>query len=145
MNDDLKARIATFLQSQQLCTFATLDSDGFPMVHTIHFQTIGLNIYLSSKSDTAKVVHARANPHCAYSVYNGSHEPTGVKAIHVQGLAEVLTAGAEADEALALHKAAFPWASWPGAGENAIVRVAPVFIAFRDHSKGVGNIDKVRL
>ena len=140
---DLLDRIAAFLESEGHCAFGTLDAHGWPVVQTIRYRPAGLVIYLSTRPTADKALAVQRDPHCAYAIVGEAREGPLLKAIEVRGLASVLPPGEERDRALALHWDAFPQGRFPGGDENAVIRIAPTYAAFRDHSVGPLNVERV--
>lgn len=144
MENELKAKVAEYLRDHEKLTLATATAEGKPLTHTVEYVADGTTVYFGTMKSTRKAQNILRNPNVAYSVDEVYADWLAIRGVQMEGVATILSDGAEIDKAVKLYIRKFPFvANFPPNPNMIFVKIEPVAGFYLDYAKGFTHKDKV--
>lgn len=134
----VKKAIGEFLDTHQECVLATVASGGAPMIHGMHYVSVGSTVYMSSLPNTSKLENIANNGKVAYTVYYlaGFDNRFDSRNLQVEGNATIV----EDEQEIAMVRQLILEKHYFGKElnlvKNKIIKVVPCRALWSDFSKG---------
>ncbi|MFQ5442553.1 MAG: pyridoxamine 5'-phosphate oxidase family protein [Thermodesulfobacteriota bacterium] len=144
MSDDIKDKIASYLERHKYMALATVGPDSTPSVRTVSCTSEGTTIYFATFKGTRKAREIEANPNVACAVYEQYEDLMKIQGVTLKGRAAMITDEAEARRVGELMAKKFPEFAKIGPNPDVrIFKVEPVSAGFIDFTKGFNHRDDV--
>ncbi len=144
MENEIKTKIAEMLSEKTSVSFATSTKDGNPQVAEMSYVSDGGTVYFFTDKNSRKAKNMETNKNVAYNVNDIPQDPSTLKAIQMEAVAELMTDEAEVTKWTEKYYEKFPMMkSMPKNPDWVMFRIKPKAAYFLDHTKGFGHRDYV--
>jgi len=137
MDNDLKKRIAEYIDRCRFCTIATVSTDGQPSASTVSFNNVGMDIYFNTTRDSKKIQNILSNPRVTIAMQKPRLPKTDqeITGIQYSGTAKILSDDeiAKSPKAVVSRNRLFNSLK---PGSSVVVKVTPLEIYLIDYSRG---------
>lgn len=143
--EDIKKKIADFLNNHNEIHLATVDSDFKPWVSTVAYAFDGdKSLYFFTDSNSLKIKNLKGNQDIAFATPSDGNGWLDIVSLQFQGKAYLVTGHNEMESAGALLFAKFPqMAQMPKSQSMTAVRIELTEGYLLDYTKGFMNREKV--
>lgn len=137
---DKKEKFVHYLESHNLLSFATSDSNGNPFVRSVEYVNDGPYIYLLTDVKSTKIKHIKNNSNVAFTVDEDLADWSKIQGIQMRGRAVIVKNENEKKKALEMLMSKFPqFAEMPSVDNGAcVVKIGPTRGIFIDNPSGRG-------
>jgi len=148
MDETLRRKILSLLDSHRVMTVATLRSDGWPQATTVGYANDGLTIYFLCGLDSQKAANLARDNRLSLTIDDDTPQVMAITGLSMAARAQPVVDPAEAEKVMGLLWRRYPeQASFslpmPKPGDVRIFRVTPVVISVLDYTKGFAHTDLV--
>lgn len=144
MSDEIKEKIAAYLEKHKYMALATVGADCTPSVRAVSCTSDGNTIYFATFKDSLKAREIAANANVACALYEEYDDIMKIQGVSLKGRATMITDEAEKRRVGELIVKKFP--EFVNIGPNPDVRlfkVEPSKGAFIDFTRGFNHRDDV--
>ncbi len=148
MEDDIRKKILTILDSHRIMTVATLRPDGWPQATTVGYVNDGLDLYFLCGLDSQKAKNLALDDRLSLTIDHDTANLMAITGLSMAARAHPVVDRAEAEKVLRMLPLKYPEAppmpvKMPSPDEIRVFRVTPTLISVLDYSKGFGHTDLV--
>ena len=150
MNDSMKQKILSLLDSHRIMTIATLRPDGWPQATTVGYVNEGLTIWFLCGLQSQKATNLARDDRVSLTIDHDTADLMSITGLSMAARAHRVTDRAEAEKVIAMLPLKYPDASpataqmkMPGPDDVALFRVVPEIISVLDYTKGFAHTDLV--
>ncbi|OCK59459.1 pyridoxamine 5'-phosphate oxidase family protein [Bradyrhizobium sp. LMTR 3] len=148
MDDAIRQKIQSLLDSHRTMRIATLRPDGWPQVTTVGYANEGFTIYFLCGSDSQKAANIARDDRVSLAIDDDPAEVMEIAGASMAARARAVTDPAEQQKAIGLVMARYPEQKaiglpMPKPSEVRLFRLTPTVISLLDYSKGFGHTDLV--
>ena len=148
MDEALKQKIVSLLDTHRTMTIATLRPDGWPQTTTVGYGNDGLSLYFLCANDSQKAANIARDDRVSIAINDDPVQVMQIKGLSMGARATRVSDQAEGAKALNLLFARYPTQegitfSLPSPDEVAIFRVTPTVISVLDYTLGFAHTDFV--
>jgi nitroimidazol reductase NimA-like FMN-containing flavoprotein (pyridoxamine 5'-phosphate oxidase superfamily) len=148
MDETIKQKILSLLDSHRNMTIATLRLDGWPQATTVGYGNDGLTLYFLCGPDSQKAANLARDDRVSLTIDDDTPQVMEISGLSMAAHAQRVVDPAEGEKALRLILLKYPPQSnltipMPKPADIRIFRVMPTVISVLDYSKGFGHTDLV--
>lgn len=146
MDEQLKRKVSSLLDSHRTMRIATLRPDGWPQTTTVGYANDGLNLYFLCGKESQKAHNLALDDRVSIAIDDDPAQVLEITGLSMAARARRVTAVAEGIKALKLLFARYPDQKgmsipMPSPTDVAIFCVEPTVISVLDYSLGFGHTD----
>lgn len=146
MDQALRQKIISLLDSHRTMRVATLRPDGWPQTTTVGYSNDGLTLYFLCGKDSQKAANLARDDRVSLAIDEDPAQVLEIKGLSMAARARRIPDGAEAQKALALLFSRYPAQehmdfTLPTPADVALFRVEPMVISVLDYAQGFGHTD----
>jgi len=150
MDDLMKRKIQTLLDSHRIMTIATLRADGWPQATTVGYVNEGLTLWFLCGLESQKARNLAQDNRVSITIDDDTPDLMSITGLSMAARASRVTDQAEARKVIEMLPTKYPDASpataqmkMPAPNEVALFRVRPEIVSVLDYTKGFGHTDLV--
>lgn len=148
MDQVLKDKIISLLDSHRTMRLATVRPDGWPQTTTVGYANEGLALYFLCSKESQKANNLARDDRVSIAIDDDPAQVMQIKGLSMAARASLVRDEVEGAKALALLFTRYPpqqgvTFALPSPAEVAIFRVTPVVVSVLDYTLGFGHADLV--
>ena len=148
MDQDLKRKIISLLDTHRTMRIATLRPDGWPQTTSVGYANDGLTLYFLCGKESQKAANLALDDRVSIAIDDDPAQIMAIKGVSMAAHARPVTDETEGAKALSLSFGRYPAQekmdfTLPTPADVAIFRVEPTVISVLDYSLGFGHTDLV--
>lgn len=150
MDDTVRKKIQSLLDSHRIMTIATLRPDGWPQATTVGYVNDGLTIWFLCGLQSQKAANIARDNRVSLTIDHDTPDIMSIAGLSMAARAHPVTDPAEAQKVLRLLPLKYADApplpadmKMPQPGDVALFRIAPEVISVLDYTRGFGHTDLV--
>jgi nitroimidazol reductase NimA-like FMN-containing flavoprotein (pyridoxamine 5'-phosphate oxidase superfamily) len=150
MDDLLKQKILSLLESHRIMTIATLRPDGWPQATTVGYVNEGLTLWFLCGLESQKARNLALDDRVSITIDHDTPDIMSITGLSMAARAHRVNDLAEAEKVLRMLPLRYPDAppmaaplTMPTQEDVAIFRVVPEVVSVLDYTKGFAHTDLV--
>ena len=150
MDDLMKQKILSLLETHRIMTVATLRPDGWPQATTVGYVNEGLTLWFLCGLESQKAKNLAHDNRASITIDHDTPDLMSITGLSMAARAYRVTDRAEAEKVIAMLPLKYPDASpataqmkMPAPDEVALFRVVPEVVSVLDYTKGFAHTDLV--
>ncbi len=150
MDDSMKRKILSLLDSHRIMTIATLRPDGWPQATTVGYVNEDLTLWFLCGLESQKSRNLACDDRVSITIDHDTPDVMSITGLSMAARAYRVTDRAEAEKVLRMLPLKYPDAppamaemKMPSPDEVALFRVVPKVISVIDYTKGFAHADLV--
>jgi nitroimidazol reductase NimA-like FMN-containing flavoprotein (pyridoxamine 5'-phosphate oxidase superfamily) len=148
MDEALKSKVISLLDSHRTMRIATLRPDGWPQTTSVGYANDGLTLYFLCGKESQKAANLAKDDRVSLAIDDDPEQVMQIKGVSMAARARRVTHDTEGSKALQLLFARYPAQKgvslpMPAPNDVAIFRLTPTIISVLDYSLGFAHTDLV--
>ena len=150
MDDSMKQKILSLLDTHRIMTIATLRPDGWPQATTVGYVNEGLTLWFLCGLESQKAKNLARDNRVSITIDHDTPDILSITGLSMAARAHRVTERAEAEKVIAMLPLKYPDAppstarmKMPTPEDVALFRVVPEIVSVLDYTKGFAHTDLV--
>jgi nitroimidazol reductase NimA-like FMN-containing flavoprotein (pyridoxamine 5'-phosphate oxidase superfamily) len=150
MDDLMKQKILSLLDTHRIMTIATLRPDGWPQATTVGYVNEGLTLWFLCGLESQKAMNLARDNRVSLTIDHDTPDLMSITGLSMAARAHRVSDRAEAEKVLAMLPLKYPDAppsmaqmKMPAPEDVALFRVVPEIVSVLDYTKGFAHTDLV--